>query len=518
MKFVDTFGPALVVTDGAKTDVINFAYSLDLINVPFYVSPDSGTGSIVSLRAPQPNAPPTLTGAPTSIVHPGAPNAATVQTLAQYSTITDPDSANLVGATMSLGATYLAGDVLTAETDVAGVTESYANGVLTFSGASSVANYQLLVESVAYYSTADDPTNAGADPSREVTFTLDDGGASNNLSAPVTESVTFAAACYCRGTRILTARGEVEIEALRIGDLAITADGGSRPVVWIGHRRIDVSRHPDPLAVRPVRVSANAFGAGLPHADLWLSPGHNVAFEGALMPISCLINGVSVTQMDASHVEYWHVELDRHDIVIAEGLSAESYLDCGNRTAFANGGAFVEAHPDFRPKYWADTCLPLVKEGPAVVAAKARLLGHLFEGGHSLNQEEDAHILVDGLRVDPLRIASRLAFLLPVQGREIALCSKVFVPAQGCADSSDGRGLGLAIGRLQIDGETVSIDCDEACGLGWHPAEFEGGRFARRWTRGAAALPAGARVVIVDLVGAGQYWRDPENDAAELSA
>src|SRR6202044_441994 len=130
----------------------------------------------------------------------------------------------------------------------------------------------------------------------------------------------------------------VAIEALRIGDLAVAADGGLRPIVWIGHRRLDGSRHPDPLAVRPVRVSANAFGEGLPHRDLWLSPGHNIAWDGALMPISLLINNVSVAQLEREQVEYWHVELDRHDIVIAEGLPAESYLDCGNRGAFANGG------------------------------------------------------------------------------------------------------------------------------------------------------------------------------------
>ncbi len=88
------------------------------------------------------------------------------------------------------------------------------------------------------------------------------------------------------------------------------------------------------------------------------------------MPISALINGVSIVQIEQDVVEYWHVELDAHDILLAEGLPAESYLDCGARAAFVNGGAFIEAHPDFRPKHWAETCLPLVKQGPAVARTK----------------------------------------------------------------------------------------------------------------------------------------------------
>ena len=77
-------------------------------------------------------------------------------------------------------------------------------------------------------------------------------------------------------------------------------------------------------------------------------------------------NGKTVGQEERSRVEYWHIELDEHDIILAEGLPAESYLDNGNRTGFINGGAFIEAHPDFKPKHWTDTCLPLVLEGPKV--------------------------------------------------------------------------------------------------------------------------------------------------------
>ena len=39
-----------------------------------------------------------------------------------------------------------------------------------------------------------------------------------------------------------------------------------------------------------------------------------------------------------SSVDYYHVELNEHAILLAEGLPAESYLDTGNRGFFANPG------------------------------------------------------------------------------------------------------------------------------------------------------------------------------------
>src|SRR6202042_1540171 len=53
-------------------------------------------------------------------------------------------------------------------------------------------------------------------------------------------------ACFCRGTLISTDRGDVPVERLRLGDLVRTQSGTTRPVVWIGHRRIDLRRHADP--------------------------------------------------------------------------------------------------------------------------------------------------------------------------------------------------------------------------------------------------------------------------------
>ena len=342
----------------------------------------------------------------------------------------------------------------------------------------------------------------------------------NSINGPIpiqASDVYLVTQCYARGTRILTARGEVAIEELGLDDLVVTVSGARRPVVWTGGRSIDILRHPDPGAVRPVRVSANAFGQGAPKRDLLLSPGHNIAWDGALMPISSLINGVSVMEVDQDRVEYWHVELDAHDVIFADGLAAESYLDTGYRAAFDNCAAFIEAHPDFKPKHWAATCLPLVSSGPQVESARLRLRAPLLARGYALTREAGAYLQADGKRVDPLQVSqTRLTFLAPAGAQALKLVSHVFVPRHTMEGSHDRRQLGLCVARLQIDGTDLPLDGIEA--EGWHEPESDQGVFTHRWTSGAAPLPPGGRFIVVDLAGQGLYWREPENEAVALSA
>ncbi len=148
----------------------------------------------------------------------------------------------------------------------------------------------------------------------------------------------YAPVCFVTGTRLRAIRrgvpAEVAVEDLRVGDLAVTASGTLRPVAWIGHRRLGEGGRLLPVPQQPVRVRAGAFGPGLPARDLRLSPGHPVLVGadadgtgGHLVPIMCLINGSTVLREPAEAVTYWHVELDRHDILLAEALPAESNLD-----------------------------------------------------------------------------------------------------------------------------------------------------------------------------------------------
>ena len=161
--------------------------------------------------------------------------------------------------------------------------------------------------------------------------------------------IAVTLACYAEGTRILTPRGDIAIEQLRAGDEVLTVSGAARSIRWIGHRRIDLRRHPDKRRVMPIRIVPHAFGEGRPRRALILSPDHAVFVENVLIPIKYLVDGVSVTPVRCAAVTYYHIELPRHDVMLAEGMPAESYLEVGGRDAFANGGRVMRLHPDFHP-------------------------------------------------------------------------------------------------------------------------------------------------------------------------
>jgi hypothetical protein len=75
-----------------------------------------------------------------------------------------------------------------------------------------------------------------------------------------------------------------------------------------------------------------------------LSPDHALFVDGLLIPVRYLCNGATIRQDARSEVTYFHVELDRHDILRAEGLPVESYLDAGNRGAFENATRAIGGH------------------------------------------------------------------------------------------------------------------------------------------------------------------------------
>ena len=199
------------------------------------------------------------------------------------------------------------------------------------------------------------------------------GGTDVTFSGTVIPANTIP--CFAAGTRILTATGEVPVETLCEGDLLpVQLHEGPQPITWIGHRSVDCRRHPTPCDVWPVRIAANVFAPGRPHHDLWLSPDHAVMVDDVLIPIKYLINGMSIVQVQVDAVTYYHVELARHDVILAEGMPTETFLDTGNRAAFANGGRVVALHPEFGAWVWDGAAgAPLIVTGPILDAVRGRV-------------------------------------------------------------------------------------------------------------------------------------------------
>jgi autotransporter passenger strand-loop-strand repeat protein len=177
--------------------------------------------------------------------------------------------------------------------------------------------------------------------------------------------------CFASGTQIETERGFVAVEDLAVGELVKAHFAASAPIIWIGKRTIDCRRHARPEGVYPVRVRAGAFGEGVPFRDVFLSPDHAVFAADVLVPVRELINATSIAQVPVDSVEYFHVELRHHDVLFAEGLPAESYLDTGNRANFAGQPGVIALHPEFAARVWdADGCAPLVIAGRELEAVK----------------------------------------------------------------------------------------------------------------------------------------------------
>ncbi len=162
-------------------------------------------------------------------------------------------------------------------------------------------------------------------------------------------SLVLSILCFARGTRIETETGHRAVEALAVGDCVRLVSGDIAPISWIGHRRVDCRRHPTPERVNPIRILRHAFGEDRPMRMLLLSPDHSVFVEDVLIPVKFLMNGTTVAQIDARTIFYYHIELARHDVVLAEGLPVETYLETGSRAAFENGRVAVQLHPDFAP-------------------------------------------------------------------------------------------------------------------------------------------------------------------------
>ena len=130
--------------------------------------------------------------------------------------------------------------------------------------------------------------------------------------------------------------------------------------------------------ILPVCITAGALDNNVPKRDLWISPNHAMYFHdteagGVLIEARDLINGVSIVQAESvEQVEYFHIELETHDIIIAEGALAESYLDDDNRLMFHNANEYRVSDPAAMPMV-GRYCAPRLQDGFEVEAIRRRI-------------------------------------------------------------------------------------------------------------------------------------------------
>ncbi|MBO9400838.1 Hint domain-containing protein [Shimia sp. R9_3] len=156
-------------------------------------------------------------------------------------------------------------------------------------------------------------------------------------NASVHESELAAPPCFTTGTKIVVKGGEKAVEALEVGDEVLTRDNGFQKVRWLGQVSFsgaDLKSHPQ---FRPIRIRRDAFGPGMPHRDMLVSPQHRVLLLGWRAELWCgerevlaaathLVNDRTVTVAhDVPAVTYVHVQFDQHEIITSDGLATESF-------------------------------------------------------------------------------------------------------------------------------------------------------------------------------------------------
>jgi hypothetical protein len=347
------------------------------------------------------------------------------------------------------------------------------------------------------------PSNDGAQGAIGVSVT-----ASNTLEL---QTLDYGTACYVTGTNLAGGNGPVAVETLRAGTRLRLALGGEAEIVWMGHRHVDCRRHPRPAEIWPVRVAPDAFGPGMPAAPLYLSPDHAVFVDGVLIPVRYLLNGASIAQEPRDEVTYWHVELARHDVLLAEGLPCESYLDTGNRAAFDNAGGPVQLHADFSPRDWAlqvwegDACAPLVLGGARLSRVKAHLLSRLGVLGYAISEDPELVVCTEtGEHLLAQVEGNTLCFAPPDGTRRLRLLSRSARPVDVLPGADDPRRLGVALDLVELDGERLDFG-DARFLSGWQAPEP-----GMRWTDGEAWLDLrGASVVVVRWERAGMRYIVP---------
>lgn len=174
-----------------------------------------------------------------------------------------------------------------------------------------------------------------------IRFTQTNAGASNL----VIDSLTASIVCYLEGTGIGTPEGRVQVEDLRAGDVVMTADGRTTAVQWVGTQTVN-SQLSDPAKVNPIRIAKGAISDNVPSRDLLVSPDHAVEIDGYLVNASALVNGRTITSernMPLSGFTYYHIETTAHELLLAEGCPAESYVDFVGRDRFDNGAERASA-------------------------------------------------------------------------------------------------------------------------------------------------------------------------------
>ncbi len=177
---------------------------------------------------------------------------------------------------------------------------------------------------------------AGRMPSVDTPLFVSTGIAEPTLPSRLIEA-SEGVVCFTPGTLLETPKGLKPVETLVAGDSVVTKDGGAQPILWAGSRNVSGARLYAMPDLRPVRIRRGALGGNRPEGDLIVSPDHRMVVSGSateelwgekevLVAARDLIDGSGVARdLAAKSVTYHHLMLEKHHVVVANGVETESF-------------------------------------------------------------------------------------------------------------------------------------------------------------------------------------------------
>jgi autotransporter passenger strand-loop-strand repeat protein len=465
--------------------------------------------------------------------------------------VTANDLTVMAGGTIAINGRATANDtVLSGGTLLLESAKSTLSGTLTFAGPATLEETATVLVSsgglffgdqavISGFGAGDvidfaSATSVGADASAQLSATTSNGNTYATITGTggSTETFIFAGttigdslhlgsdgnggmelaaevACFLPGTHILTNRGEVLVEKLQVGDTVVTINGSERRLCWIGQGRALATRGRR-TAATPLIVRKGALADNVPHRDLHITKGHALYIDEVLIPVEFLVNHRTILWDDrAQEVTVYHLALDTHDVLVADGAPAESYRDDGNRWLFHNANTGWD-QPAKVP------CAPVLTGGPVVDAVWRRLLDRAGPRKTlPLTVDPDLHLIVDGQRLDATHSDGGIhVFSLHDRPEAVRIVSRSVVP-QELGLARDARCLGVALRRIMVRQGARSrvLQADDArLAVGFHPYETDNGF---TWTDGDAALPAdlltafaGPMEIVLFVASTAQYIDD----------
>ncbi len=164
-----------------------------------------------------------------------------------------------------------------------------------------------------------------------------------------TTSASIALMCFLEGSLIATETGARRVEHLSIGEAVATADGRYVPITWIGRQTV-FTRFGPAERLMPVRFAAGSLGDGLPHTDLMVTADHGMLVDGVICHAGALVNGGTITRVPLSEMgesyTVYHIETEAHEIILANGAPAETFIDNVSRRVFDNFAEFEALYGD----------------------------------------------------------------------------------------------------------------------------------------------------------------------------